>query len=67
MSSPAFKTLITRLADFDELMEARDAIVPVRPGRPAQRKGRAIIHAAVVLLAAAFEAFVEDCTTKLLT
>jgi len=41
-------------------MHARDRVCPSGAGRPAQRQGQAIVHGGVVLLAAAFEAFVEE-------
>jgi hypothetical protein len=49
-----------RLQDFNELMQARDAICPSDAGRPAQRQGAAIIRSSVVMLSAAFEAYVEE-------
>lgn len=49
-----------KLNDFDEIISARDAICPSGAGRPAKRKGAAVVRGAVVLLAAAFEAYVED-------
>lgn len=49
-----------RLADFEELMRARDAVCPSNPGRPAERQGAAIIRSSVVMLSAAFEAYVEE-------
>ena len=60
MTSEARVELSRRIADFDELMDARDTVCPSGAGRPAQRQGQAIVHAAVVLLAAAFEAYVEE-------
>lgn len=49
-----------KLLDFDEIISARDAICPAGAGKPAQRKGAAVIRGGVVLLSAAFEAYVED-------
>ena len=60
MSSIARTELNRRLKDFDELMHARDQVCPNGAGRPAQRQGQAIVHGSVVLLSAAFEAFVEE-------
>ena len=42
------------------MINARDAICPSGAGRPAQRKGAAVMRGAVVLLSAAIEAYVED-------
>ena len=60
MTSQARIDLTAQLADFDEVMEARDEICPSGAGRPARRRGAACIRGAVLLLAAAFEAYVED-------
>ena len=60
MSSVARTELDRRLKDFDELMHARDQVCSSGAGRPAQQQGQAIVHGSVVLLAAAFEAFVEE-------
>ena len=60
MPSQSRHELTNRLADFDELIHARDAICPAGAGRPAQRRGAAVIRSSVVLLAASFEAYVEE-------
>ena len=60
MLSQARQELSLRLKDFDEIIKGRDAICPPNPGEPAQRQGSAIVRAAVVMLAAAFEGDVED-------
>ena len=60
MPSTARTELTRRLNDFEEAMLARDAICPTTAGRPERRQGAAVIRAAVVLLSAAFEAYVED-------
>ncbi len=60
MSSQARKELTRRLKDFDEIMTARDAICPANAGRPAQKQGAAVVRSAVVMLAAAFEGYIED-------
>ncbi len=60
MPSQAALTLATRLGDFDEILAARDHFCPRGAGRPAQRKGRSLLRAGTVLLAAALEAYVED-------
>ena len=60
MSSQARTELTRRLKDFDEIMAARDTICPVNAGRPAQKKGAALIRSAVVMLAGAFEGYIED-------
>lgn len=59
MPSIARDELDVRLADFDELMLARDAICPTGRGRPSQRQGAAILRSSVVVLSAVFEAYVE--------
>ncbi|PQO28112.1 HEPN domain-containing protein [Blastopirellula marina] len=60
MSSQARTELTRRLKDFDEIMIARDIICPKDAGRPAQQQGAALIRSAVVMLAAAFEGYIED-------
>lgn len=60
MPSTARQDLAEHLADFDELIRARDAICPDGAGRPAKRQGAAAIRGSVLLLAAAFESYVED-------
>ena len=60
MPSRSRQELSTRLTDFDELIEARDAICPDGAGRPAKRRGAAVVRSSVVLLAASFEAYVEE-------
>ncbi|MDO9099762.1 MAG: HEPN domain-containing protein [Caldisericota bacterium] len=60
MSSVARQNLEAQLADFDELMAARDAICSTGAGRPARRQGAAVIRGGVLLLSAAFEGYVED-------
>lgn len=60
MPSNAYQDLISRLKDIDEIIAARDAICPANAGRPAQRKGAAVINGGTVLLSAIFEGFVED-------
>jgi hypothetical protein len=60
MPSQALNDLKTRLRDVDEILSARDAICPTGAGRPAQRKGAAVLAGGTVLLAALFEGFVED-------
>ena len=52
--------LDTRLKDFDELMLARDLVCPDGRGRDRERQGAAILRSGVVLLSAAFEAYVEE-------
>lgn len=60
MSSAALTNLQARLRDVDEILAARDAICPAGAGRPAQRKGAAVIAGGAVLLSALFEGFIED-------
>jgi hypothetical protein len=60
MPSQALIDLKTRLRDVDEILAARDAICPAGAGRPAQRKGAAVLAGGTVLLAAVFEGYVED-------
>jgi hypothetical protein len=60
MASRPLLNLKARLTDIDEVIAARDAVCPSGAGRPAQRKGAAVIAGGVVLLAALFEGFVED-------
>jgi hypothetical protein len=49
-----------RLRDVDELIAAHEALTGGGPGKPAKKQGAAITRAGIVLLAAAWEAFVED-------
>lgn len=60
MPSHARQALGIRLQDFDELIAARDAICPAGAGKPARKRGSAVLRGATVLLAAAFEGFVEE-------
>lgn len=60
MPSQARIELDRRLDDFDEIIDARDAICPTGAGRPAQRRGTAVVRAGVVMISAAFEAYIED-------
>ncbi|MFM0699513.1 HEPN domain-containing protein [Paraburkholderia sediminicola] len=64
MSSDANKKLKKRLLEIDEVISARDAICPVGAGKPALQKGAAVIKAGTTLLAAVFEAFVEELYEK---
>jgi hypothetical protein len=59
MPSQALVALKSRLRDVDEILAARDAICPAGAGRPAQRKGAAVLAGGTVLLAAVFEGYVE--------
>jgi hypothetical protein len=60
MPSTHLSDFKNKLIDFDEIISARDAICPSGAGRPAQRKGAAVVRGGIVLLSAAFEAYVED-------
>ena len=60
MPSQARRELTLRLKDYEEIMTARDSICSTNAGRPAQKQGAAVLRSAVVMLAAAFEAYVED-------
>lgn len=60
MPSQALSTLKVRLHEVDEVVQARDAICPTGAGRPARRRGAAVVRAGTVLLAALFEGYVED-------
>lgn len=60
MPSVANAKLKKRLLEIDEVISARDAICPAGAGKPALKKGAAVIKAGTTLLAAAFEAFAED-------
>jgi len=60
MPSEAIKNLNVRLSDVDELITAHEALTGGGRGRPAARQGAAVTKAAIVLLTAIFEAFVED-------
>ena len=59
MPSEALIHLQTRLTDVDEVLLARDAICAPGVGRPAQRRGAAVLRSAAVLLSAAFEGYME--------
>ncbi len=60
MPSPARTHLESRLQDFDELIAARDLVCPDGRGRGRDAQGAAILRSSVVLLSAAFEAYVEE-------
>lgn len=60
MASEARQALNRRLADFDELLHARNRICPRGAGKPARKRGAAVLRGATVLLAASFEAYVEE-------
>lgn len=60
MASKPLEDLKLRLKDIDEVLAARDAVCPTGAGRPAQRKGAAVIAGGTVLLSAFFEGFVEE-------
>lgn len=60
MPSKPLTDLKGRLTEIDEIVAARDAICPTGAGRPAQRKGAAVIAGGTVLLSALFEGFVEE-------
>lgn len=60
MPSHARQALDVRLRDLDEIIAARDAICPEGAGKPAQKRGSALLRGGTVLLAAAFEGFVEE-------
>lgn len=64
MSSDANAKLKKRLLEIDEVILARDAICPAGAGKPAQKQGAAVIKAGATLLAAVFEAFVEELYEK---
>lgn len=64
MPSAARKQLLAALADVDELIEAHVALTGGGRGRPTARQGAAVTRSGVVLLAASFEAFVEDLFEK---
>ncbi|MCC7068652.1 MAG: hypothetical protein IT523_09370 [Burkholderiales bacterium] len=64
MPSEANIKLKTRLLEIDEVISARDSICPAGAGKPAQKKGAAVIRAGTTLLAAVFEAFVEELYEK---
>lgn len=69
MASTSRLELAVRIADVEELISAHGIITGGGRGRPAENQGRAITRAAIVLLAAANEAFIEDlfheATTKI--
>lgn len=60
MPSKPLEDLRARLKEIDEVLSARDAICPTGAGRPAQRKGAAVIAGGTVLLSALFEGFIEE-------
>jgi hypothetical protein len=60
MPSDANKKLEIRLSEIDEVISARDAICPNGAGKPALRRGAAVLNAGTTLLAAVFEGFVEE-------
>lgn len=64
MPSDANTKLKQRLLEIDEVVAARDAICPVGAGKPALRKGAAVLKAGTTLLAAVFEGFVEELYEK---
>lgn len=59
MPSQPLQTLKIRLRDIDEVLAARDAICLPGAGRPAKRRGAAVIAGGTVLLAALFEGYLE--------
>lgn len=66
MPSEAYAKLVTRLNEITEVISARDAICPPGAGKPAERKGSAVLKAGTTLLAALFEAYVEELFEKTL-
>lgn len=60
MPSSARVHLLVALADVDEIINAHVALTGGGRGRPTARQGAAVTRSGVVLLAALFEAFVED-------
>jgi hypothetical protein len=60
MPSTALQNLRKRLHEIDEILAARNAICPANAGRPAQRKGAAVIAGGTVLLSALFEGYIEE-------
>lgn len=58
--STTLEKLQTRLADVTELLAAHVALTGGGRGKPAARQGAALTRAGIIMLAAAFEAFVED-------
>lgn len=64
MPSDANNKLKKRLIEIDEVISARDAICPAGAGKPALRKGGAVLNAGTTLLAAVFEGFVEELYEK---
>lgn len=64
MPSAANAKLKTRLLEIDEVISARDAICPPGAGKPAMKKGAAVLKAGTTLLAALFEAYVEELYEK---
>lgn len=64
MPSQANLKLRIRLLEIDEVISARDSICPAGAGKPALKKGAAVIRAGTTLLSAVFEAFVEELYEK---
>lgn len=60
MPSNARTNLIVALKDVDEIIAAHVAVTGGGRGKPAMRQGAAVTRSGVVVLAAAFEAFIED-------
>lgn len=60
MPSAALTELTNALKDVEELINSHVIVTGGGRGRPAMRQGAAISRAGIVLLAASFEAFVED-------
>jgi hypothetical protein len=60
MSSISAQNLKKRLREIDEIVSARDAICPAGAGKPAERKGAAVLKAGTTLLSALLEAYVEE-------
>jgi hypothetical protein len=60
MASHARQALDVRLRDLDEIVAARDVICPAGAGKPSHQRGSALLRGGTVLLAAAFEGFVEE-------
>ncbi|OKP74819.1 hypothetical protein BTR19_00905 [Pseudomonas fluorescens] len=66
MPSEAYLKLVERLGEITEVISARDAICPPGAGKPAERKGAAVLKAGTTLLAALFEAYIEELFDKTL-
>ncbi|MBC2729976.1 HEPN domain-containing protein [Thiobacillus sp.] len=64
MPSGANVKLKKRLREINEVISARDAICPAGAGKPAMQQGAAVIKAGTTLLAAVFEAYVEELYEK---